>query len=197
VRRCAEIASDVARADELNAGGVAEGSRWLSAERDTTGCAATDRRTPAGVPDSWRFWHPSRGAISARIPILSPRGSRRVPEGRMRGVSLKARLLNGAIPDAREGARHNIAPGSARGNQIAARLCGREGGRYNLRKRSPLVVAAFAATTIWGSIVPRAEPGATLCRAPSRANALPIDFFEGSEDDSSHCQSISSQALRL
>src|SRR2546430_7791933 len=31
------------------AGGVSEGSRWWSAKRETTGCAATHRRTPAGV----------------------------------------------------------------------------------------------------------------------------------------------------
>jgi len=71
-------------------------------------------------------------------------------------------LLGITKKTAREGARHKIAPGSARGNLIAGRLRGREGGRYNRRdaialpisaKISPpsipaLVVAAFAATNI-------------------------------------------------
>jgi len=43
----------------------------LSAKRDTTGCAATQRRTPAGVPDSLRFPAPLPGCDQVRIyPVV-------------------------------------------------------------------------------------------------------------------------------
>jgi len=83
---------------------------------------------------------------------------------------------------AREGARHKIAPGSARGNQIAGRLRGREGGRYNRREAIELpistevsppciaafVVAAFAATNMGTS---ERSPGRARGYVLSRAFA--------------------------
>jgi len=78
--------------------------------------------------------------------------------------------------NARGGARHRIAPGSARGTVIGSRLRGRGGGRYirgNLAAVHPCACCGRLRGHDWGhSIVPRAEPGAMLCRAPSRADAV-------------------------
>src|SRR5258706_502978 len=43
----------------------------------------------------------------------------------------RRQLARTAKTPAREGARRNLAPGSARGNQITTRQGGREGGRHN------------------------------------------------------------------
>jgi len=104
---------------------------------------------------------------------------------------LRASCLGITKKTAREGARHNLAPGSARGNLNEGRLRGREGGRYNRREAialpisaeiSPpsipaLVVAAFAATNIGGiRSFPGPSPGLG-CGARLRARAHKAPHF--------------------
>jgi len=91
----------------------------------------------------------------------------------MRKRWLRHRTPNNAPPwllgcaVAREGALHNLAPGSARGSHHGPEMRPRRRPLQQCR----LVAAAFAAA-LDSPRVPRAEPGAKLSSAPSRATAL-------------------------
>src|SRR5882672_2121998 len=54
-------------------------------------------------------------------------------------------------------------------------MCGRGGGRYKVRAARAFVVAATAATNFVHARFPRAERGAALASAPSRATATELD----------------------